>query len=121
MRVERPEDVVGAQLETVLFAQMLALFAPHTVQAAQHLPLLLSTLASRQPSLRRAAAATLRHLAERCRCRCNTALSPMPGSEAPMCVFLMLCIGVQFVSMFICLGTWAGMFAHNVIKFKFEP
>lgn len=65
-RLERPEDVVGAQLETVLYAQMLALFAPHTVAPASLLPLLLATLTSRQPSLRRAAAATLRHLAERC-------------------------------------------------------
>ena len=66
-QLELPEDVVGAQLETVLYAQMLVLFAPHTVRATSLLPLLLATLASRQPSLRRAAAATLRHLAERCR------------------------------------------------------
>ena len=64
--MQRPEDVVGAELETVLYAQMLALFAPHAVRTASHLPLLLATLTSRQPSLRRAAAATLRHLAERC-------------------------------------------------------
>ena len=67
---ERPEDVVGSLLETVFYAQMLALFAPHTVKAASHLPLLLDTLAARQPSLRRAAAAMLRHLAERC-ARCG--------------------------------------------------
>ena len=65
-RAQRPEDVVGAELETVLYAQMLALFAPHAVRAERHLPLLLATLTSRQPALRRAAAATLRHFAERC-------------------------------------------------------
>ena len=64
-RAQRPEDVVGAELETVLYAQMLALFAPHAVRAERHLPLLLATLTSRQPALRRAAAATLRHFAER--------------------------------------------------------
>ena len=64
-RAQRLEDVVGAELETVLYAQMLALFAPHAVRVARHLPLLLATLTSRQPALRRAAAATLRHFAER--------------------------------------------------------
>jgi hypothetical protein len=64
-RAQRPEDVVGAELETVLYAQMLALFAPHAVRVVRHLPLLLATLTSRQPALRRAAAATLRHFAER--------------------------------------------------------
>ncbi len=52
-----------AELERVLYAQMLILFAPHAVAAASHLPLLLATLHSRQPALRKAAADTLRHLA----------------------------------------------------------
>ncbi len=60
----RPGDVTAAELETVLYAQMLILFAPHAVPAPSHLPLLLANLASRQPALRQAAAATLRHLAE---------------------------------------------------------
>ena len=60
----RPGDVMAAELETVLYAQMLILFAPHAVPAPSHLPLLLANLASRQPALRQAAAATLRHLAE---------------------------------------------------------
>eukprot|EP00887_Chlorella_sp_A99_P005661 scaffold1.g5661.t1 len=58
-------DAVAAALESVLYAQMLVLFAPGAVPAASHLPLLVATLGSRQPALRRAAAATLRHLAER--------------------------------------------------------
>jgi hypothetical protein len=49
----------------VLFAQQLILFAPQAVPAAKHLPLLLLTLTSSRPALRRAAAATLRHLADR--------------------------------------------------------
>ncbi len=56
-------DGPAAELERVLYAQQLALFAPHAAPAAAHLPLLLATLRSRQPALRRAAAATLRHLA----------------------------------------------------------
>lgn len=52
-----------ASLERVLYAQMLVLFAPAATPAASHLPLLLTTLQSRQPALRRAAADTLRHLA----------------------------------------------------------
>ena len=63
--VGRPEDASAAALETVSYAQMLVLFAPQAVPAAAHLPLLLDTLPSRQPPLRRAAALTLRHLAER--------------------------------------------------------
>ena len=60
----RPGDVTAAELETVLYAQMLILFAPHAVPAPTHLSLLRANLASRQPALRQAAAATLRHLAE---------------------------------------------------------
>ena len=53
----RPEDAAAAALETVSYAQMLVLFAPQAVPAIAHLPLLLDTLPSRQPSLRRWAAA----------------------------------------------------------------
>ncbi|KAK9820084.1 hypothetical protein WJX72_005985 [[Myrmecia] bisecta] len=63
--VLQPEDATAAELETVLYAQMLILFAPQAVPAQSHLPRLLATLTSRQPALRQAAAATLRHLAER--------------------------------------------------------
>lgn len=121
-------ELVAAEMETVLYAQMLALFAPQVrlrcravwgqlgftpqllpmshiicvaqcllgftskevqlphvqgstlrpwcrlslcrflqaVRGAAHVQPLLATLASRQPALRRAAADTLRHLAERC-------------------------------------------------------
>jgi hypothetical protein len=62
----RAEELVETELETVLYAQMLVLFAPHAVAARTHIPPLLQTLTSRQPALRQAAAATLRHLAERC-------------------------------------------------------
>ena len=48
-------------MEGVLFAQQLALFAP---QMPPRLSVLRRTLGGRQPSLRRAAAVTLRHLAE---------------------------------------------------------
>ncbi len=58
-----PEDVVAAKLETVLYAQMLILFAPQASSIDRHLPLLMSCLASRQPALRQAAASTLHHLA----------------------------------------------------------
>ena len=56
-------DAMAAELERVLYAQMLVLFAPQAVLAVAHLPLLVHTLQSAQPSLRQAAAATLRHLA----------------------------------------------------------
>lgn len=49
----------------VLFAQQLILFAPGAVPTAKHLPLLLFTLTSSRPALRRSAAATLRHMADR--------------------------------------------------------
>ncbi|KAL4425068.1 hypothetical protein ABPG77_010382 [Micractinium sp. CCAP 211/92] len=61
----RTDDAVSAALETVLYAQMLVLFAPQAVPAKSHLPVLVSNLLSRQPLLRKAAADTLRHLAER--------------------------------------------------------
>jgi len=49
----------------VLFTQQLVLFAPHAVPPRKYTPLLLTTLTSKRPALRRAAAATLCHLAER--------------------------------------------------------
>lgn len=52
-----------AELERVLYAQMLILFAPHAGSPIHHVPLLLGNLRSRQPALRKAAADTLRHLA----------------------------------------------------------
>lgn len=54
-----------AELEQVLFAQQLILFAPKAVPARKHIPLLQLMLSSHRPALRRAAVATLRHLAER--------------------------------------------------------
>ncbi|PRW58658.1 HEAT repeat-containing 5B isoform X2 [Chlorella sorokiniana] len=59
------DDAVSAALETVLYSQMLVLFAPQAVPAKSHLPVLVGNLLSRQPRLRKAAADTLRHLAER--------------------------------------------------------
>lgn len=56
-------NAMAAELERVLYVQMLVLFAPQAVPAAAHLPLLLITLQAPQPFLRQAAAATLRHLA----------------------------------------------------------
>ncbi|KAA6419843.1 MAG: hypothetical protein FRX49_10206, partial [Trebouxia sp. A1-2] len=61
----REEDWVAGELEGVLYIQSLILFAPQAVPASAHLPVLLPPLASRHPALRRAAAATLRHLAEK--------------------------------------------------------
>ena len=89
-RAQRLEDVVGAELETVLYAQMLALFAPHAVRVARHLPLLLATLTSRQPALRRAAAATLRHFAERhaaLDCRSTPCTAAYPAVRTPASCF----------------------------------
>ena len=59
-------DAPGAGLQAVLFTQALALFAPGAAPAGAHAPLLLDA-AVRSPSrrARRAAAATLRHMAER--------------------------------------------------------
>jgi len=54
-----------SELEQVLFAQQLILFAPDAVSPTKHLPLLLLTLTSSRPTLRKAAAATLWHLADR--------------------------------------------------------
>ncbi|MEW5307721.1 MAG: hypothetical protein WDW36_010098 [Sanguina aurantia] len=55
----------AADLEAVLFVQQLVLFAPHAVPAAKHVAMLTCTLRSSSLPLRSAAAATLRHLAER--------------------------------------------------------
>lgn len=63
--VRRPEDALASALESVLYAQMLVLFAPGALPASQHVAVLVSTLPSRQPQLRKAASDTLRHLAER--------------------------------------------------------
>ena len=56
------EESTRVEMERVLYAQMLILFAPHAVPAVAHLPLLLTTLKSKQPRLRKTAADTLRHL-----------------------------------------------------------
>eukprot|EP00803_Ostreobium_quekettii_P010737 evm.model.scf_1340.1 EVM.evm.TU.scf_1340.1 scf_1340:1414-16767(-) len=58
-------DTAAAQLELVLYAQQLIMFAPQAVPPGKHIPLLLGALSSPFPSLRHAAALTLRHLAER--------------------------------------------------------
>jgi hypothetical protein len=63
--VRRPEDSLASSLQSVLYAQMLVLFAPRALPAAQHVAVLVGTLPSRQPQLRKAAADTLRHLVER--------------------------------------------------------
>lgn len=62
--VRRPEDMLAASLESVLYAQMLVLFAPRALPSSQNVKVLIATLPSRQPQLRKAAADTLRHLAE---------------------------------------------------------
>lgn len=58
-------EMTWAALENVLFAQQIILFAPRAVPAKKHIPLLQATLSSKRGALRRVAAATLRHLAER--------------------------------------------------------
>lgn len=63
--VRLKEDILSAALESVLYAQMLVLFAPLALPTSQHIQVLVATLPSRQPQLRRAAARTLRHLSER--------------------------------------------------------
>ena len=76
-----------AELEQVLYAQMLILFAPQAVPVVAHVPLLLTTLASRQPALRKAAADTLRHLAGALSCGKPTdalgVSNPQSGSVPP--------------------------------------
>ncbi|KAL9993657.1 putative armadillo-like helical, protein SWEETIE [Helianthus debilis subsp. tardiflorus] len=52
-------------LESVRFTQQLVLFAPQAVTVHSHVKILLSTLSSRQPTLRHLAVSTLRHLIEK--------------------------------------------------------
>ncbi|XP_076960722.1 protein SWEETIE-like [Bidens hawaiensis] len=52
-------------LQSVRFTQQLVLFAPQAVTVHSHVKILLSTLSSRQPTLRHLAVATLRHLIEK--------------------------------------------------------
>ncbi|KAJ8751677.1 hypothetical protein K2173_025839 [Erythroxylum novogranatense] len=52
-------------LESVRFTQQLVLFAPQAVSVHSHVKTLLSTLSSRQPTLRQIAVSTLRHLIEK--------------------------------------------------------
>ncbi|CAI0547649.1 unnamed protein product [Linum tenue] len=52
-------------LESVRFTQQLVLFAPRAVSVHSHVQTLLSTLSSRQPTLRHVAVSTLRHLIEK--------------------------------------------------------
>ncbi|KAL8250875.1 hypothetical protein R6Q59_034568 [Mikania micrantha] len=52
-------------LESVRFTQQLVLFAPQAVTVHSHVKILLSTLSSRQPTLRHLAIVTLRHLIEK--------------------------------------------------------
>ncbi|XP_050228760.1 protein SWEETIE isoform X2 [Mercurialis annua] len=52
-------------LESVRFTQQLVLFAPQAVSVHSHVQTLLSTLSSRQPTLRHLAVSTLRHLIEK--------------------------------------------------------
>ncbi|KAL4570973.1 hypothetical protein LXL04_017722 [Taraxacum kok-saghyz] len=52
-------------LESVRFTQQLVLFAPQAVTVHTHVKVLLSTLSSRQPTLRHLAVSTLRHLIEK--------------------------------------------------------
>ncbi|XP_024396231.1 protein SWEETIE isoform X4 [Physcomitrium patens] len=58
-------EMPAALLECVRFTQQLALFAPQAVSVSSHVQTLRPTLSSRQPTLRQAAVATLRHLVER--------------------------------------------------------
>ncbi|KAI4352232.1 hypothetical protein L6164_006505 [Bauhinia variegata] len=55
----------ATMLESARFTQQLVLFAPQAVSVHSHVQTLLSTLASRQPTLRHLAVSTLRHLIEK--------------------------------------------------------
>ncbi|XP_038720133.1 protein SWEETIE isoform X2 [Tripterygium wilfordii] len=55
----------ATMLESVRFAQQLVLFAPQAVSVHSHVQTLLSTLSSRQPTLRHLAVSTMRHLIEK--------------------------------------------------------
>jgi hypothetical protein len=58
-------EALACELQAVLFAQQVILFAPADVAGAKHVPMLAATLLSRRPALRGAAAGTLFHLSER--------------------------------------------------------
>ncbi|RHN44030.1 hypothetical protein MtrunA17_Chr7g0214901 [Medicago truncatula] len=55
----------STMLESARFTQQLVLFAPKAVSVHSHVQTLLSTLSSRQPTLRLLAVSTLRHLIEK--------------------------------------------------------
>ncbi|TKY64772.1 HEAT repeat-containing protein 5B [Spatholobus suberectus] len=55
----------STMLESARFTQQLVLFAPQAVSVHSHVQSLLSTLSSRQPTLRHLAVSTLRHLIEK--------------------------------------------------------
>lgn len=63
--VRLKEDILSGALESVHYVQMLVLFVPNALTTAQHVAVLVGTLPSRQPNLRRAAADTIRHLTEK--------------------------------------------------------
>ena len=63
--IRLPDDAVASALESVFYSQMLVLFAPNAWPTSQHISVLVSTLPSRQPQLRKVAVDTLRHIAER--------------------------------------------------------
>ncbi|KAK7295809.1 hypothetical protein RJT34_18721 [Clitoria ternatea] len=55
----------STMLESARFTQQLVLFAPQAVSVHSHVQTLLSTMSSRQPTLRHLAVSTLRHLIEK--------------------------------------------------------
>ncbi|XP_019453005.1 PREDICTED: HEAT repeat-containing protein 5B isoform X4 [Lupinus angustifolius] len=55
----------STMLESARFTQQLVLFAPQAVSVHSHVQTLLSTMSSRQPTLRHLAISTLRHLIEK--------------------------------------------------------
>jgi hypothetical protein len=59
------EDILSGALQSVLYIQMLVLFAPRSSKTGNHILFLIETLPSGQPYLRRSAAETLRHLSEK--------------------------------------------------------
>ncbi|KAI3768087.1 hypothetical protein L2E82_18519 [Cichorium intybus] len=59
------QQEIATLLESVRFTQQLVLFAPQAVTVHTHVKVLLSTLSSRQPTLRHLAVSTLRHLIEK--------------------------------------------------------
>lgn len=65
LRAPGNPDALSSSLEVVLYAQMMALFAPKALPTATHVAVLIATLPSKQPKIRKAVADTLRHVAER--------------------------------------------------------